>query len=169
MRKPRQLEPNAWYHVTARANHREMLLGPTAAKELFLTTLVRAKKKFAFEVENFTLLGNHFHLLVHVPEGSNLSQIMKWILGVFAMAWNRLHGNWGHFWGERFFSRIIQNDEDYLKTFCYIDENPRKAQLVGEKELWPYSGEAHHKRGQTWVLDPLPGWVRAFVWRDSAG
>jgi len=169
MRKPRQLEPNARYHVTARANRREMLLGPTATKELFLATVARAKKKFAFEVENFTLLGNHFHLLVHVPEESNLSRIMKWILGVFAMAWNRIHGNWGHFWGERFFSRIIQNDEDYLKTFCYIDENPRKANLVGEAELWPYSGKAHHRQGQTWILDPLPRWVSALVWRGSAG
>lgn len=165
MRKPRILEPDARYHVTARANHREMLLEPSEAKELFLATVARAKKKFLFEVENFTILGNHFHLLVHVPQGSSLSLIMKWILGVFAMAWNRIHGNWGHFWGERFFSRVVRTAEDYLQTFRYIDENPQRANLVKGTETWPFSGKAHHQQGQTWLIDPLPLWIRDRVWR----
>ena len=164
MRKPRQLRSDARYHVVAKANHRELLLDDPS-KELFLATVTRAKKKFRFSVENFTVLGNDFHLNVHVPRGSSLSSIMKWTLGVFAMRWNRIHDNWGHFWGERFFSRIIENLADYVASFSYVDHNAVRANLAASPADWKYGGRWHHERDWRVVLDTLPGWAIGVVWR----
>jgi putative transposase len=164
MRKPRVLQDGGRYHVVARANHREMLLGSTATKDLFLATVERAKKKFDFRLENFSILGNHFHMLVHTPSGSNLSKIMKWILGVFAMSWNRIHENWGHFWGERFFSRLLTSFKDYVAAFQYITENPTKAGLAISAAHWPYGGLWHWTHGVHLVLDPLPSWIDPSIW-----
>ncbi|MDR0597087.1 MAG: transposase, partial [Treponema sp.] len=59
MRRNRKLKPGAVYHVTARANRKEMILHCHAMKVLFLHTIKRAKKKFRFQVHNFCVMGNH--------------------------------------------------------------------------------------------------------------
>ena len=86
MRKPRELREGARYHVTARANRKEMILDSGAYKELFLSVLKRAKARYSFRIENFTIMGNHFHLVIVPGKGESLSSIMQWIMSVFAMA-----------------------------------------------------------------------------------
>jgi putative transposase len=86
MRLPRELKEGARYHVTARANRKEMILDTSSMKELFLSVVKRAKRKYDFRLENFCLMGNHFHLVVQPGRGESLSTIMRWILSVFAMA-----------------------------------------------------------------------------------
>jgi putative transposase len=61
---------------------------------------------------------------------------MQWILSVYAMAYNKRFHRTGHFWGERFFSRIIDSFFDYLQTFEYIDKNPLVAGLISEICNW---------------------------------
>ncbi len=147
MRKPRILKDGAIYHVTARANRKEMILDSNEIKELFLEVLRRAKGKYAFRLENFCIMGNHFHLMVR-PEGkTNLSRLMQWIMSVFAMAYNRLHGLVGHVWGSRFFSRIVSGIQDFLKMVAYIDDNPVESHQVQNKRDWQYGGLWHHRAG----------------------
>lgn len=136
MRKPRILADGGCYHVSARANHREGHLEPAASRELFLSVVARAKKKFRFQLNNLVIMGNHFHFLIRTEPGTSLSEVMKWILGVFAMAWNRRHQNWGHFWGDRFHSRLISCMAEFWRVFRYIDENPVRAAFVQAVEDW---------------------------------
>ncbi len=147
MRKPRILEDGALYHVTARANRKEMILYTHEMKMLFLEVLRRAKAKYAFHLENFCIMGNHFHLLVRPEHGTNLSRLMQWVMSVFAMAYNRLHGLVGHVWGSRFFSRIVSGLQEFLKMFAYIDDNPVEAHQVEDKRDWRYGGLWHHRAG----------------------
>lgn len=147
MRKPRQLQEGALYHVTARANRKEMIFDPDRMKELFLAVLMRAKTKFAFRLENFCIMGNHYHLIIR-PEGStNLSRLMQWIMSVFAMAYNRIHHLTGHVWGERFYSRILEGFRSFLMVYAYVDENPVYAHLVAKRRDWRYGGIWHHRAG----------------------
>jgi putative transposase len=147
MRKNRELRDEAEYHVTARINRGEMVFTPKEDKELFMETIRRAKKKFAFQIKNFCIMENHIHLLIKPGKGESLSKIMQWILSVFAMAWNRKHHLSGHVWGERFFSRIILGIKDFLKVFTYIDDNPVMAHLVERPWEWEYGGIWHHRIG----------------------
>ena len=96
MRKPRELEENARYHVTARANRKEMILETSEMKEMFLSVLRRAKRKYDFRLENFCIMGNHFHFVIQPGRGESLSAIMRWIMSVFAMAYNKIRGFTGH-------------------------------------------------------------------------
>ena len=97
------LRDGARYHVIARANRKEMILDSGVMKGLFLETVARAKQKYKFRVENFCIMGNHFHMIVQPLHGESLSAIMRWIMSVFAMKWNRIHHVTGHVWGNRFF------------------------------------------------------------------
>ena len=162
MRRNRILKPGATYHVTARANRQEMILHCDAMKELFLDTIMRAKKKYLFQVHNFCIMGNHIHLIIRHGEGESLSRIMQCILSVFARAWNRKHFTSGHVLGERFFSKIIGNAEEYRKTFVYVTENPVKAQLTGRIDKWEFGGLWHFIIGNREILGELPffaSWV----------
>jgi REP element-mobilizing transposase RayT len=156
MRRNRKLKSGATYHVTARANRKEMILYCDAMKALFLATIKRAKKKFRFQVHTFCIMGNHIHLILHPEQGESLSRIMQWILSVFAMAWNRKHHINGHVWGERFFSTILDNIRDYLSAFRYITQNPVKAQLISRVDEWEYGGLWHFKIGRRDILGELP-------------
>jgi putative transposase len=164
MRQNRKLKPGAKYHVTARANRKEMILHCDAMKALFLTTVKRAKKKFRFQVHNFCIMGNHIHLIIRPERGESLSRIMQWILSVFAMAWNRKHHTSGHVWGERFFSKIINNLREYLKTFVYVTENPARAQIIGRIDEWEFGGLWHFIKGERDILEDAPG-LPAYLYR----
>jgi putative transposase len=147
MRRLRILREGALYHITARANRKEMIFDSDEIKEIFLRVMYRAKAKYTFRVENFCIMGNHIHLMIR-PEGTtNLSRLMQWIMSVFAMTYNRIHGLTGHVWGSRFFSRIVSGLREFLKVSAYIDENPVLALQVENKRQWRYSGLWHHRAG----------------------
>lgn len=133
-----------------------MILNPIEMKELFLEVLKRAKGKYAFQVENFCIMGNHYHLMIRPKNGTSLSRIMQWVMSVFAMAYNRIHGLVGHVWGERFYSCIVSGLRDFLRIYKYIDDNPVKAGQVDYGWYWPYGGMWHHRANITDVCSP-PG------------
>jgi putative transposase len=163
MRLPRKLKEGARYHVTARANRQEMILEAGDMKELFLSVVKRAKKKYDFRLENFCIMGNHFHFVIQPSRGQSLSAIMRWILSVFAMAYNRIKGLTGHVWGSRFFSRIIASLSEYLQVFEYVDNNPVKASQVEDRREWPWGGLWHDRRGCRDLVEAPAVWFRPYV------
>lgn len=167
MRSPRKLAVNARYHVSARINRREMILDSTQMKRLFLDIVARAKQRYKFDIENFTILGNHFHFIIRPASTVSLSRIMQWILSVFAQAYNRLRGITGHVWGERFFSKIIQSLSEFLAISDYIDNNPVKAGLVKRADLWDSGGMSHRRRGINRLVAPLPAGLELILTNHS--
>lgn len=163
MRKPRELKAGALYHVTARANRKEMIFDSRGMKDLFLETLSRAKGRYKFRVENFCIMGNHFHLLIRPGAGESLSRILQWILSVFAMAYNRIHGCTGHVWGSRFFSRILASLRQFLAVFEYIDRNPLEARQVQDPREWRYGGLWENRHGYRTVVDRQEPYVGMMV------
>jgi len=152
MRKPRMLKDGAVYHVVARANRQELVMERAAMKALFIRTLLRARGRYDFRLENFCVLGNHFHLMIRPGPRENLSRIMQWIMSVYAMAWNRRHRLTGHVWGQRFFSRIVEGLAAFLEVFKYIDENPVKAGQVPNPRGWRFGAIWRHRSG---IPDPF--------------
>ena len=155
MRKNRILHDGAEYHVTARINRGEMIFLEKESRDLFLVILKRARKKYKFTLKNFSIMGNHIHLLIKPGRNESLSRIMQWILSVFAQYWNKKHYLSGHLWGDRFFSRVISGFFDFIKVFRYIDNNPITANIVKNIEQWQYSGLWHHKNGIKEIVDNL--------------
>ncbi|MDA8426729.1 MAG: transposase [Treponema sp.] len=153
----------ARYHVTARANRKEMILDTSSMKELFLSVVARAKKKYDFRLENFCIMGNHFHFVIQPGRNESLSAIMQWILSVFAMAYNRIKGFTGHVWGCRFFSRILASLRELLQAFEYIDNNPVKASQVEDRRAWRWGGLWHNRMGHGELVEKPACWLKPFI------
>jgi len=142
------------YHVTMRANRKEMILDPSGVKELYLSVLKAAKTRYSMQIHNFCIMGNHVHIIIKPGHTENLSAIMQWINSVFASRYNRMMGSCGHVWGERFFSAILHSLGDYLRAFDYVDENPVAAHLSADSSTWLYGGLRHAKEGRYDVVGP---------------
>jgi putative transposase len=124
-------------------------------KRMFLVVLQAAKKKFSFQLWNFTVMDNHIHFLIKPGKGISLSKIMQWLKCNFARKWNKKHGTKGHLWGERFFSRIIKDDADFERVSTYIDNNPVAAHLVKDARDWEFGGLFHWINGIQGLIDKL--------------
>jgi putative transposase len=160
MRHPRQLREGARYHVTGRINRQELSLEEKEMKEEFLEVVRRAKKKYSFQIENFCIMGNHYHFLILPAKGECLSDIMRWIMSVFAMRYNKINNIHGHVWGERFYSRIIEGFVNYLRIFAYICNNPSKAGCIqGSGKHWEYGGAGHYFSGRQDILGIPEEWI----------
>ena len=150
------LREGATYHVYARANRKEMIMDKDEMKDLFLTVVKAAKERYDFRLENFCIMGNHFHFIIKPGIDACLSSIMQWILGVFAMRFNRRMKLSGHVWGERFVSSIIRNMRQYREKYLYIDDNPRKSGLVEAAQDWIYGRFHLHRIGCDGLLENPP-------------
>jgi putative transposase len=74
---------------------------------------------------------------------------------------------YGHLWGERFFSRIIEDAEDFEHVSAYIDRNPVKAKLVWQETDWEFGGLSYWLRGIRGLIDECL-WTGFFAPRPIA-
>jgi putative transposase len=153
MRPLRILRPGATYHVATKIDHDAMALKDSDIKRAFLDLVIAAKKKFPFKLWNFTIMDNHIHFLIKPEEGVSLSKIMQWLKCNFAKLWNKVYKTKGHLWGDRFFSRIIEDERDLERVSAYIDRNPVKAKLVWEETSWEFGGLSCWLRGIQGLID----------------
>lgn len=130
MRKKRELRDDAIYHVTARVNRQRMELGPWEVKELLCSIIERAIEKYPSVIKAYSIMDNHIHLLIAPDNGLLLPIVMRWMLGVFAMAYNRRFGLSGHFWHDRYRSKIIKSPMHFYRALLYIGDNPVRAGMV---------------------------------------
>ncbi|MBI9104543.1 MAG: transposase [Spirochaetales bacterium] len=140
MRKLREKQVGAVYHVVAKANRGEFILNSINMKEMFMEILERAKQKYNFNLKNFCIMSNHIHLMIQPTKGTDLSKLMQWILSVFARRFNLFFGLNGHVWYDRFKSKIIKSLIHFMKTFQYISENPMRAGITNSIVGYLYCG-----------------------------
>jgi len=67
-RKPRIEYPGAVYHLVSRGDRQEAIFGDDTDYQVFLETLGQACTRTGWIVHAYTLMGNHYHLLVETPE-----------------------------------------------------------------------------------------------------
>jgi REP element-mobilizing transposase RayT len=114
-----------------RGDRREPIFKDEEDRRRFLETLGQACQKTGWQVHAYCLMPNHFHLVVETPH-ANLVAGMKWFLGTYTSRFNRRHRLFGHLFGGRYKSLVVEGSGDgYLRTVCdYVHLNPVRAQLL---------------------------------------
>lgn len=153
MRQKRVLREGASYHVVARANRQEFILNSDVVKHLFLQTILRAKKRYRFQVITLCLMSNHVHLMMRPARDESLSRIMQWILSVFAIRFNVRLGIRGHVWYDRFRSKVIASLRQFVRTMAYIGNNPVRAGIVTRAEDYRFGGFRLARDGPPGLVD----------------
>ena len=135
------------------------MLASPLAKVLFLETVEKLRRKYKVLVLDMVVMDNHIHLILQPLGETGLSEIMKWLLGVYTMSYNRVFKTWGRVWGGRYYSRPLGGLRDLEATIEYVDRNPVRAFLVERPEDWEWGGLYLHRCGRPQILGEPPTWL----------
>ena len=154
MARPLRIEyPGAWYHVLNRGRRREKIFFSPHDYRKFLELLGECSKLFNIEIHSFSLIPNHYHLLIHTLK-ANLSRCMRYINGVYTQHINRKYSIEGSLFKGRFKSILIDKDSYLLELVRYIHRNPLKAKLekrIGEYEWTSHRGYIDNRERPEWL------------------
>jgi REP element-mobilizing transposase RayT len=143
-RKSRIDAPGALHHIIARGIERSPIFRNNQDRADFIRRLSAILKETGTHCYAWTLIANHFHLLLKtglVP----VAQVMRRLLTGYAVSFNKRHHRSGYLFQNRYKSILCQEDSYLLELVRYIHLNPLRAGLVGTIEaldLFAYCGHS---------------------------
>ena len=132
-RQPRLDAPGALHHVMGRGIERTKIFRTDRDREDFLNRLADLCGDGNLVVYAWSLMSNHFHLLVRTGRQS-ISKSMRKLLTGYAVNFNLRHKRYGHLFQNRYKSIICEDDPYLLELTRYIHLNPLRAGMVGAVE-----------------------------------
>ena len=139
MARPLRLEhPGAVWHITSRGNNRGDIYLGDEDHLMFLGIFAEAVRRFRWIIHAYTLMTNHFHLVIETPEPT-LSRGMKWMNGKYAQWFNRRHKRSGHLFQGRFKGFLVEKESYLMALIRYVALNPVRAGMVKRPENYRWS------------------------------
>ncbi len=161
MARQRRVEfDGALYHVMARGDRRDPIVLTDEDRSTWVGTLGEMCERSGIEVHAYSLLDNHYHLVLETPEG-NLVEGMRWFQNTYTRRFNVRHDLWGHLFGGRYKSILVDTESAYFsRVVDYVHLNPTRAGLVaagGGLESYCWSSLVAFMRSPR----HRPPWLRA--------
>lgn len=149
MARPLRIEyPGAWYHVMNRGRRKENIFCSDGDRRLFIELAGDCVKLFGLEIHAYSLMPNHYHLLVKTPL-ANLSRAMRHLNGVYTQKINKRYKHEGSLFKGRYKSIIVEEDPYLLELVRYIHRNPLKGKIAEDiKEHKWTSHRAYMLKGE---------------------
>jgi putative transposase len=98
------------YHVTTRGVEKRPIVLDAIDADAWVTLLLDTARRYAWELDTWTLMPNHFHLLVLTWQ-PQLSDGMRRLNGLHAQRFNRRYDRSGHLFGGRFTAWVVETEE----------------------------------------------------------
>jgi putative transposase len=155
-------------HVTLRMARHVYNLRSRRSFRVIAAALREGGDRFNVRVIQFSVQGNHIHLLVEAPDRRALARAIQGFSIRVAKGLNRMMGRSGRVFDDRYHARVLRTPTEVRRTMRYVLENARKhAAQRGETYapgyVDPYSSagapDLRLPRAQTWLL--RAGWKRA--------
>ena len=154
-------------HVTLRVAEHVWNLRSRRSFRVIEAALRTGADRFGVRAVQFSVQGNHIHLLVEAPDRVALAKAMKGLSVRLAKGLNRLMGRAGRVFADRFHSHLLATPSEVRRAMDYIRNNARKhAAEWGDRYpttyVDPYSSDALDialPAATTWLV--RDGWRRA--------
>lgn len=106
------------------------------------------------------LMPNHWHLVVHAGDATNLSTWMQWVTVTHTHRWHAHTGTVGEgpLYQGRFKSFPVQGEEHLLTLCRYVEANARRARLVKRAEVWRWCSLSVRRGGKSVLRRWLRPW-----------
>ena len=176
-RGPRVDFAGAVHHVYARGIEKRPIFLDDVDRKSFLDRIGKNLPKWGMRCFAWSLMPNHFHLLLQSDKGC-LPSFMHCVLTGYSIRFNERHQRVGHLFQNRYMSPVVCKDGYFRDVVRYIHLNPVRSEIVRsipELEEYPWTGHRHIIRGgppawqdtgllQTEFDDPrdATGWVRRY-------
>ncbi len=147
MERKVKFAPNEYYHLYSRGVEKRKIFLDIKDYERFMSLLYIMNQPDSFHFSNFlkrnkltdifneqkekslvsilsyTLMPNHFHILVHENEEGGISKFMSRLLTAYSMYFNTKYDRSGPLFVHPFRSQHVSNESHYLWIFSYIHLN----------------------------------------------
>lgn len=144
---------NKIYFITARTIDKKRILNTNEKKNILKKTIISASEKFNVDFYAWTILDNHYHLLVNILKGNIIPELMKAINGKSAFLLNRLdkikkRKIWFNYW-----DTCIRTEKDFWMRFNYIHHNSVKHSYTKKMDDYAFSSYNQWiaKEGVEWM------------------
>jgi putative transposase len=150
------------YFVTSETSERRPFFRYERWSKLFLEVLFGYQKAGNFQLHEFVLMPDHFHLIITPAE--SLEKAVQLIKGGFSRQASLQLETKHSVWQRGFADHRIRDVEDYKKHKHYIWLNPIKAKLCHSAQEYPYSSAF-----PGYTLDPIPQGLKPLVLGEANG
>ena len=171
-----------FHFITCCCYHRKPWVNSARRRDLFLSILEQARRRYRFVVLGYVVMPEHFHLLISEPEEGDPSKVMQVVKQRFAqrvLRWRRkrrVEQAWlwksgpEHVWQARFYDFNVWSERKRVEKVRYMHRNPVKRGLVMEPEQWAWSSFRDYLHGQTGKVQVNDtGVMKLRVRRPAAG
>jgi putative transposase len=160
------------HFVTFSCYHRQPLLTPDPAKQVFELALERVRHSFALRVYGYVIMPEHVHLLLSEPKRGLLADALKslkqgvsrrlledtngapfkpsfGLSGAFEVSGDSGVSDHSpqHFWQKRYYDFNVRNYNQFVEKLRYIHRNPVKRGLCERPEDWEWSSFRQYATG----------------------
>ncbi len=132
----------AIHHVYARGIEKRNIFFDDIDRDSFLHRVGTNLPKWGMKCAAWSLMPNHFHLLLQSDRGSLVS-FMQCLLTGYSKFFNERHNRVGHLFQNRYKSPIVDKPRYLFDVVKYIHLNPLRAKIVrsiAELEEYPWTG-----------------------------
>jgi putative transposase len=143
MGRPPRAFDDGIFHLYVHASDTRFLFLTDDDRVTFLVFLTTIFGRHELCPIAYTLMGNHYHLLLHVPD-ERVSRAMQQLHTSYSRGHNRMHGRSAHLVRAHFGARGVESDDDFLTTLRYLAQNPVEAGLVANPLDWQWASSRAH-------------------------
>jgi REP element-mobilizing transposase RayT len=129
-----------------RGRRKEKIFASSKDYEMFIVVLQEAIEMWNLQVSAYCLMPNHYHLLIHTPDG-NIARCMRHINGVYTQRYNQRHKKDGQLFRGRYKAVLVDADSYLLEVLRYIHRNPLKAGLATNTDDFKWSSHRGYTSG----------------------
>jgi len=162
--RPRFEKPAA-VHVTLRVATHVWNLRSRRCFRVIESCLEDARERFGLRIIEFSVMGDHLHLLVEAESNLALSRGMQGLGVRIARGLNRLMGRQGAVFADHYHSRLLGSPSQLVNAIAYVLGDAAHHYGTEGVDAFSSSAYGHEKRervlsrAQTWLLKT--GWRRA--------
>lgn len=152
-------------HVTMRAAPHVWNLRSQRAFRVVGPAIAKAAERFGMRIVQFSVQGNHLHLIVEAADTRALSRAMQGFSVRVARGLNRMMKRRGRVLGDRFHAHVLRTPSETRRAVAYVRSNYRKhlaelGQRVSTRVIDEYSSAASRidlASPSTWLLKQSVG------------
>jgi putative transposase len=143
------------FFITSVTHQRRRLFQMDRMSHLLLDVLKENREKSRFQLHEFVVMPNHFHLIMTPAPEISLEKAGQFIKGGFSYRAKKELNYRFEVWERGFTDQRIRDAEDYQRYRNYIHQNPVRAGICVTPEEYPYSSARSNLE-----LDPVPPWLK---------
>jgi len=165
------------FHVLNRAVQGVTLFESRHEYARFLEIVVATMRRAPMRLLAYTVMPNHWHLVLWPDDDQDLALFMKLLTGIHAQEWRRLKGTTGRgaVYQGRYKAIAVQQGPHLLRLLRYVERNAVRAKLVTSAQDWLWTSASMRTSGpERPALTPWPvprpeGWLELLNTPEQPG